>query len=113
LPNHLGKGTTSQAAEKSGTILVFPQGSEAVEENLPEPAEGNLLSAYPARRGQKVAWLLYGGFVFHFPPVGYGHSLPFIYAIWLAVVLGLYPLCKWFAEFKHRHPNQWWWRYLL
>jgi uncharacterized membrane protein len=62
--------------------------------------------------GQKVAWLLYGGFMFHLPPAGYGHSLPFIYAMWLAVVLLLYPLCKWFAEFKRQHTDTWWLRYL-
>ncbi len=62
--------------------------------------------------GQKVAWLLYGGFVFRSPPPGYGHSLPFIYAMWFAVVLLLYPFCKLFAEFKQRHADWWWLRYL-
>ena len=62
--------------------------------------------------GQKVGWLLYGGFMLHLPPAGYGHSLPFIYSMWLAVVLLLYPYCKLFAEFKQRHPDWWWLRYL-
>ena len=50
--------------------------------------------------GQKVAWLLYEGPMLHLPPDGYGHDLPFIYAMWLAVVLLMYRPCKWFAEFK-------------
>ena len=62
--------------------------------------------------GQKVAWLLYGGFFFHSPPAGYGRSLPFIYAMWLAVVLLLYPPCRWFAEFKQQHPNWGWLHYM-
>jgi uncharacterized membrane protein len=61
---------------------------------------------------QKVAWLLYGGPMLHLPPDGYGHSLPFIYAMWLAVVLLLYPLCKWFAEFKQRRADWRWLSYL-
>ena len=62
--------------------------------------------------GQKVAWLLYGGFFLYSPPAGYGHSLPFIYAMWLAVVLLLYPPCKWFAEFKQQHSNWGWLHYM-
>jgi uncharacterized membrane protein len=59
--------------------------------------------------GQKVAWLLYGGPLLHLPPAGYGHGLPFIYAMWLAVVLLMYLPCKWFAEFKQQHSD---WRWL-
>ena len=61
---------------------------------------------------QKVGWLLYGGFIFHTPPAGYGHNLPFTYAIWAAVVVFLYPLCKWFADFKRKHADKWWLSYL-
>ena len=62
--------------------------------------------------GQKVAWLLYGAFIFHVPPAGYGHSLPFIYAMWLAVVLLSYLPCKYFAEFKQKHTDKRWLSYL-
>jgi uncharacterized membrane protein len=62
--------------------------------------------------GQKVAWLLYGGPMLHLPPAGYGHGLPFIYAMWFAVLVLLYPLCKLFAEFKQQHPDRRWLRYL-
>lgn len=46
----------------------------------------------------------------HKPP-GYGLGLAGIYAIWLAVVVSLYPLCRWFAGVKRRH-NAWWLSYL-
>ncbi len=62
--------------------------------------------------GQKVAWLLYGGPMLNASPAGYGHSLGFIYAMWFAVVLLMYPLCKWFAEFKQQHTDWRWLRYL-
>jgi uncharacterized membrane protein len=61
---------------------------------------------------QKVAWLLYGGFMLQPVPPGYGHSLPFIYAMWLGVVLFMYPICKWYAGVKLAHPTWWWLRYL-
>ncbi len=44
-------------------------------------------------------------------PVGYGLNLPGIYAVWLAVVVALYPLCRWFAGIKRRR-TEWWWSYL-
>jgi uncharacterized membrane protein len=62
--------------------------------------------------GQKVAWLLYGGPMLQLAPDGYGHNLPFIYAIWLVVVLLMYRPCKWFAELKEQHTDWRWLRYL-
>jgi uncharacterized membrane protein len=61
---------------------------------------------------QKAAWLLHGGFMLNVPPPGYGHGLPFIYAMWLAVVLSMYPLCKVFLKIKQDHPDWAWLRYL-
>jgi len=40
-------------------------------------------------------------------PAGYGFSLPVVYAVWLAVVVGLYPLCRWFAAVKRRTRSPW------
>ena len=31
-----------------------------------------------------------------------GYSLPAVYALWVAVVLALYPACRWFADVKRR-----------
>jgi uncharacterized membrane protein len=43
---------------------------------------------------------------FEMPP-GWGYSLPFIYAMWAAVVIALYPLCAWFAGVKARNKSAW------
>jgi len=43
---------------------------------------------------------------FEMPP-GWGYSLPFVYAMWAAVVVLLYPLCVWFARVKARHRSPW------
>jgi len=45
------------------------------------------------------------------PPPGWGQPLPVIYAIWIAVVLILYPLCRWYAQVKQRSKS-WWLSYL-
>ncbi len=40
-------------------------------------------------------------------PQGYGYSLVVVYAIWLGVVLMLYPACRWFANVKRRRRGAW------
>jgi len=40
-------------------------------------------------------------------PEGYGYSLAMVYAIWLGVVLILYPACRWFASVKRRRHEAW------
>jgi uncharacterized membrane protein len=40
------------------------------------------------------------------PPTN-GFDLPIIYLIWIAVVLALYPLCRWFAQLKQRRRDAW------
>jgi uncharacterized membrane protein len=56
-----------------------------------------------------VAWL-FGGLPSG-KPAGYGLALPGVYAVWLVVVVALYPLCQWFADLKRRR-SEWWWSYL-
>jgi uncharacterized membrane protein len=41
------------------------------------------------------------------PPPGWGFSLPIVYVFWIAVVLALYPLCRWFAAEKQRRSDAW------
>ena len=62
--------------------------------------------------GQPAGWLLRGGFMTSPAPEGYGHGLPFIYAMWLLAVVLLYPPCRWFAGYKRRHPEKKWLTYL-
>jgi uncharacterized membrane protein len=44
-------------------------------------------------------------------PASYGVSLPAIYAVWICVVMMLYPFCRWFASLKQQR-REWWWSYL-
>ncbi len=44
-------------------------------------------------------------------PDGYGFELPVIYAVWIGVVLLLYPLCARYAKIKER-SRTWWLSYL-
>ena len=41
------------------------------------------------------------------PPPEWGYSLALIYLIWLAVVLALFPVCRWFAAVKARSRYRW------
>jgi uncharacterized membrane protein len=45
-------------------------------------------------------------------PLGYGHGLPFIYAMWILAVAILYLPCHWFMEFRSRHRDWTWLSYL-
>lgn len=43
---------------------------------------------------------------------GYGISLAGTYLVWIAVILILYPLCKWYDKYKTNHKEKWWLSYL-
>jgi len=45
-------------------------------------------------------------------PLGYGHGLPFVYAMCTVAVAILYLPCSWFMEFKRRHRDWAWLSYL-
>ena len=40
-------------------------------------------------------------------PAGAGFGLLVVYAIWAAIVIGLYPACRWFAALKKRRHDVW------
>lgn len=40
-------------------------------------------------------------------PPGWGFPLPIVYAVWIAVVVALYPVCRWFAGVKARRREAW------
>jgi uncharacterized membrane protein len=46
-----------------------------------------------------------------FYPKGYGIALPGVYLVWAAVVIGLYPFCRWVAGVKTR-SRAWWLSYV-
>jgi uncharacterized membrane protein len=59
------------------------------------------------RYGQ-AAWLFGTDWMFKFGlPDGYGYELPFVYLIWLGVLIVLYPACFWFGTVKQRRKEFW------
>lgn len=58
--------------------------------------------------------ILHGSVIADFAtkPAGYGHGLPFIYAMWILVVTILYVPSRWFMEFRSRHRDWTWLSYL-
>jgi uncharacterized membrane protein len=62
-----------------------------------------------------LAWTHYGHVMwetFNLPfiwkmPSDYGYSLPIVYVLWAVVVVGLFPLCRWFAGVKSRNKSAW------
>lgn len=52
------------------------------------------------------------GLPFKFIVPGEGYSLGIVYLIWIAVVVALYPLCKWYDNYKIKHKEKWWLSYL-
>lgn len=62
--------------------------------------------------GKPVAWLFLSPIdLIANPPREIGFNLAVVYASWIAGVLLLYPLCKWFAAVKQRRRD-WWLSYL-
>jgi uncharacterized membrane protein len=51
-----------------------------------------------------VSALLNGFWAF---PQNFGFSLVVVYALWIGVVLALYPLCRWFAGLKASRKDAW------
>jgi uncharacterized membrane protein len=59
-------------------------------------------------------WMFESPGLEHYPftrPPGWGYSLPVVYAVWTAVVVLLYPACRWFARVRQRRRD-WWLSYL-
>ncbi|MEK7330822.1 MAG: hypothetical protein AAB113_08465, partial [Candidatus Eisenbacteria bacterium] len=40
------------------------------------------------------------------PPPDYGYGLPVVYAVWVGVVVALYPVCRWYAGVKARRRSR-------
>lgn len=59
--------------------------------------------------GRPLSDMAVGNFAFR--PNDFGFTLPVVYLIWIAVVAGLYPLCKRYDTFK-MHNKRWWTGYL-
>lgn len=62
-----------------------------------------------ARYGH-IHWMFQSPDIAHFPitqPPGWGLTLPFVYLLWVFVVVVMYPLCRWYAAVKQRSNNPW------
>jgi uncharacterized membrane protein len=42
----------------------------------------------------------------------YGYGLGVVYVIWIIAVVSLYPVCKWYYNYKAHHRDRWWLSYL-
>jgi uncharacterized membrane protein len=51
-------------------------------------------------------------FKWKFVVPGEGFGLLGVYLIWFFVILCLYPLCKWYDNYKTNHKEKWWLSYL-
>jgi uncharacterized membrane protein len=40
-------------------------------------------------------------------PPGFGYDLPAVYALWVLIVVLMYPPCRWFAALKERRRDGW------
>ncbi len=59
--------------------------------------------------GRWVPWR--AAFLMRTPPSNFGFSLWVVYAVWISVVLLMYPLCRWYAGVKQRRSD-WWLSYI-
>lgn len=57
-----------------------------------------------------MKWLQNIPFLFSIPGEGVGLGL--VYLIWILLILGMYPLCKWYDTYKTAHKEKWWLSYL-
>ncbi|GAC1443531.1 MAG: hypothetical protein NVSMB63_12480 [Sediminibacterium sp.] len=48
---------------------------------------------------------------FWFRPDNFGYPLWVVYLLWIAIVVALFPLCRWYSHYKASH-TQWWLSYL-
>lgn len=61
--------------------------------------------------GKPASWLWRSPVDFGQSPTGIGFNLVVVYLVWMAGILLLYPLCRWFAGVKQRRRD-WWLSYL-
>ena len=63
-------------------------------------------------QGYQWSDLQFDGFGFGRPKDGGGLDLFGIYVAWLGIVAFLYPICKWYSDYKMAHKEKTWLRYL-
>ena len=43
---------------------------------------------------------------------GYGYSLAFVFVLWILIIAAVYPLCKWYDNYKQANRSKWWLSYI-
>ncbi|MFT7231675.1 MAG: putative membrane protein [Cyclobacteriaceae bacterium] len=70
-----------------------------------------LLAAYLT--GFDPSLLLLDEWISYVPELkGYGFDLWVVYLVWMILIVGLYPICKWYNNYKSNHRQKWWLSYL-
>jgi len=57
--------------------------------------------------GHTTSQIVTPQFPFFFRPPVFGFNLWVVYGVWIAVVLILYPLCRWYNRYKATHTHWW------
>lgn len=72
------------------------------------------ISMFVMIRIQGVKWeeMTFGMMQFGRPASGVGLRLSSIYLYWLALIVCMYPLCKWYGEYKARNRQKKWLKYV-
>ncbi|MCW3119832.1 MAG: hypothetical protein JWM28_3914 [Chitinophagaceae bacterium] len=73
---------------------------------------GTLLAAPLFTNFSWKIWILKEPLWFTQTLKGYGFSLGIVYLVWLSIVIAVYPLCKWYDNYKTSHKEKWWLSYL-
>ena len=67
-----------------------------------------VISCYARYGHGQLHWIFESPTLAQYPitqPPGWPLGLPAVYAIWIAVVVLMYPLCQWYAGVKRRQPH--------
>jgi hypothetical protein len=54
----------------------------------------------------------FGVMQFGRPEEGVGLALPYVYVYWISMILCMYPLCKWYGNYKAGNKDKKWLAYL-
>ena len=90
--------TNSSLAQNIGQSTVFLLCSSHLRHSHARPSYSDGYQSW-------LALLNHSGCGLHKPLQWPGYSLPIVYLVWAFVVLGLYPLCKWFSGLKNRRRS--------
>ncbi|HEY3474851.1 MAG TPA: heparan-alpha-glucosaminide N-acetyltransferase domain-containing protein [Anaerolineales bacterium] len=113
-----------------GPALIFLVAIEPLQERLPKPLivfgrvpfffyvvhlyliHALAMMLLVSQRGEWSEYILSARAIRSGNLSDFGVSLEAVYAIWIVVILLLYPLCRWYQKMRENYPARWWLRYL-